>query len=459
MSGLIGSLSSVARALEAQRFGLDATGHNIANVNTPGFRRRIVEFESIPSGDASSAGGGVRVKELRAARDRLIEQRLIRERPGEQREAALADALGTIELIIGAPGKSLDSGLNGLFDAFARLAEDPTSATARSEVITYAQSLSNSFHDLDARLDAARHDANITIRTSVNEVNELAGRLARANAAVVGRSAEPETLEMHDEQARIVQELSELLDVDVIERGDGAFDVAFGNGRPLVIGDRAYEATVMPSGVDGMLQIMSGSFDVTTEISGGRIGGLLHVRDVLLPAYVDELDELAYTLTQELNAAHAAGFDLDGNAGGNFFTPLGTQAGAAGAIAVNPTLADNSRLIAAAGTTSPGDNQNARALAALRDAQVMDGGIATFADSWANLVFTIGRDTRTAQVERDSRGDVMRQIEALRDAVSGVSLDEEAVMMLKFQQAFEANARFFQVVERAVETMMQMVGV
>jgi flagellar hook-associated protein 1 FlgK len=185
---------------------------------------------------------------------------------------------------------------------------------------------------------------------------------------------------------------------------------------------------------------------------------LLHVRDVLLPGYVDQLDELAYTLVQEVNAVHSGGFDLDGNAGGNFFSPIGTQAGAAAAITVNPTLAGNVRLVAAAGTTSPGDNENARALAALRDLRVMDGGVATFADSWAELVFTVGRDTRTAELERDGRGDVMRQIDALRAAVSGVSLDEEAVMMLKFQQAFEANARFFQVVDRAIDTLMRMVG-
>jgi flagellar hook-associated protein 1 FlgK len=182
------------------------------------------------------------------------------------------------------------------------------------------------------------------------------------------------------------------------------------------------------------------------------------VRDVLIPSYIDQLDALAYTIVEQVNLTHAAGYDLDGNAGGDFFTPIGTIAGAAAAIELDSTLEGNVRLIAAAGTTSSGDNQNARALASLRNLRIMDGGVATFNDAWGELVFTVGRDTRTASQERDAHGDVMRQIEALRSAVSGVSLDEEAVMMLKFQQAFEANARFFRVVDESLDTLMQMVG-
>ena len=106
-----------------------------------------------------------------------------------------------------------------------------------------------------------------------------------------------------------------------------------------------------------------------------------------------------------------------------------------------------------------GDNQNARALANLRDARVMNGGQATLIDAWAQLVYRIGSDAQAAQQEQQSRAEIVRQVEALTEAVSGVSLDEEAMMMMRFQRAYEANARFFQAVNQSIDTLMQMLAV
>ena len=76
----------------------------------------------------------------------------------------------------------------------------------------------------------------------------------------------------------------------------------------------------------------------------------------------------------------------------------------------------------------------------------------------ALMVYRVARDTRSANDERDSRAEIVRQVDALRDAVSGVSLDEEAMNLMKFQRAFEANARFFQVIDRSLEMLLQMAG-
>jgi flagellar hook-associated protein 1 FlgK len=111
-------------------------------------------------------------------------------------------------------------------------------------------------------------------------------------------------------------------------------------------------------------------------------------------------------------------------------------------------------LVAAGSTTAAGDNGSARLIAGLRDATGMFGGTATFSTAWGQLVQTVGRDSQTAIDERDAHRDMVRQVESLRNAVSGVSLDEEATQMLKFQRAYEANARFFQVIDSALETLL-----
>src|SRR5262245_61905074 len=97
MSDLFGSLSLAARALQAQQYGLNVTGQNIANVNTAGYARRVVDFAAVPE----SFGGGVEVMATRAIRDLMLERRLRDELPNAAREAAVAESLSIIETEFG----------------------------------------------------------------------------------------------------------------------------------------------------------------------------------------------------------------------------------------------------------------------------------------------------------------------------------------------------------------------
>jgi flagellar hook-associated protein 1 FlgK len=197
--------------------------------------------------------------------------------------------------------------------------------------------------------------------------------------------------------------------------------------------------------------------DITSEIGAGKIGGLIHARDVLLPAYQASLDTLAYEFASNVNALHAAGVGGDGGTGRSLFTfsPAVTgPAGAAGAIAVDPAVAADADLVAAAGAGAPvGDNTTARDIAALRHARVV-GGSATFHESWGQLVYRVGRDSQSASNEQQSREEIVNQVDALRDQVSGISLDEEAVNLLKYQKAYEANARFFRAIDATLDTLL-----
>ena len=116
-------------------------------------------------------------------------------------------------------------------------------------------------------------------------------------------------------------------------------------------------------------------------------------------------------------------------------------------------VADNS-LIAAAGVALPGDNAAARAIAALRNQRVLNGNTSTLSDGWGNIVYSVGSDAQGAVNARDTHETITREIDALRDQVSGVSLDEEALNLLKFQRAYEANAKFFSTIDSMLETLM-----
>ncbi len=105
MSGdLFSSLSLASRALDAQRAGMDVVGQNIANVNTAGYSRRVVDIATVTPLNYSSAERGAEVVSVRALRDRLLDRRLIQDVPNEQREAAVARSLSVVRARWGSPG-------------------------------------------------------------------------------------------------------------------------------------------------------------------------------------------------------------------------------------------------------------------------------------------------------------------------------------------------------------------
>jgi flagellar hook-associated protein 1 FlgK len=459
VSGLFASLSAAARSLEAQRFALDVVGQNIANVNTAGYSRRTVDFAAVPPTSRLDAGGGVEVQGVRAIRDALLDRRLWQERPAEQMQAAVADALGLVEVALGDAGASIDQKLTAFFDSFARLADDPTSATARQEVLLQGQAVANGFGDMVDRLNRAQRDADTRIRGAVDQVNALAGQISSLNESIARAGGSgTDTQSLKDQQNEAIKTLSGLLNIDVLQRQDGGVDVTFGPGRPLVIADSTFTLSATATGPLGLVTLTSNGVNVGSEITSGTIGGLLQVRDQTIPGYISRLDDMAYSLAVQVNSVHQAGFDLTGAAGLPFFTPLGSAVGAAAALSMNAAVAADPNKVSAASVSTAGDNRAARAIANLRDARAMFGNTATLHEAWGRLIYQAGTDTQVAKAEQQSRSDILLQIETLRDSVSGVSLDEEAANMLKFQRAYEANARFFMTVDSAIDTLINMVG-
>jgi flagellar hook-associated protein 1 FlgK len=446
-----------SRAMDAQRFGLDVTGQNLANVNTPGYSRRVVDLGAVPPVNSRiSAGSGVEVLGVRSQRERLFDLRLYREVPQAQREAAIYESLQTVEVALGEPGKSLDNSLTKFFDAWSTLADAPTSATARAQVVAEGQALASSFKAMAGRLDDASLDVDSKVRGAVEEINALATQIASLNAKISSVGTEG-ALHLRDERTEALKKLATFVDIQTTEDKDGNVTVSFGLGSPLVTGSESYKVGITEEPTTGFARITSAGNDVTNLVKGGRLAGLIHARDTLIPNYNTQLDTLAYEVVQQVNTLHDAGFTLGGVDAPPFFNALGSATDAAETIGMNAALLGNHSLVAAGGVANtPGDNTVARSLANLRDAKVLSGNTATFGDAWSQIVYRVGQDGATAKGEAESRGEVVRQIENLQDSVAGVSLDEEAAAMMRFQRAFEANARYFSVINSALDTLMNL---
>jgi flagellar hook-associated protein 1 len=462
MSGLFSMLGSTARSLEAQRFGLDAAGQNIANVNTPGYSRRVVDFGAVPPTHfLLESGNGVEVLGVRRMRDAFFDRRLFQEYPSQSREQALAGALHLVETGIGSPDTSLNPRLTQFFDAFSALAQAPTSSAARSQVLNAGQALASEVRATSDRFVAAQQDADARIRGQVEEINTLANRLASINERIANPGASG-IIGLQDEQGEVLRELSQLVDIETIRLENGTMQVSFGRGKPLVVANVAHAVTIQNEAGTGFARLYSGVTDVTAAIAGGSVAGLVAARDVQIPSYRASLDELAYTVAQQVNTLHDAGFTAGGVPAGGvdappFCPPLAAPAGAAAAFSVDAAVAANPNLIAAGSVAAtPGDNGAARAIAALRDARVLSGNTATFTGYYTDLVGGIGRDRASAIASGAVHGEVVQQIENLRDNVSGVSLDEEAANLMRFQRAYEANAKFFQTINDTLDVLMSL---
>lgn len=451
MSGLMSSLSLAARALDAQRAGLAVTGNNIANLNTEGYTRRSIQLA-----EGQSGAGGVDVLGTRARRDLLLDARVRQELPAEGRERAIAGALSMVEASVGAPGASLDAQLTSFFDSFASLAQDPTSTVARDGVVLQGRLLARSFNDIATRLDESRRGADSQIRGAVDNINRLSTEVASLNQAINAANG-GEVDGLRDRQVQALKELSALADIAVLQRGDGGVDVSMGAGRAIVMGASVYALETVDTPPNGFAQLQVGGVTVTSEVARGGLAGLLEVRDVLIPGYQVRLDTIAFSVAQQVNTLHQGGTDLAGNAGANFFATIGAPAGAAAAITLDAALAADSDLVAASQTGAPGDNGAAKLIANLRDARVVSGS-ATFSEGWGQLVYRIGSDAQTAMAQQKSRREVVTQVEHLRDQVSGVSLDEESALLMRYQRAYEANARYFSAVDTMLATLLNMMG-
>jgi flagellar hook-associated protein 1 len=457
MSNLFASLGVSARALEAQQLGLEITGQNIANAATPGYARRRVVFAESPGADGL-VGRGVTVEGIESLRDMLLERRLRDERPGAGREAAIAESLAIVETALGSTSHGLDASMASFFNAFSELATDPMSAAARQGVVLAGETVANHFHAITRDLAAAQRHTDGQLRAAVDDVNALTEQIASLNTSIRGAEAGSAMAAGLQDQLHLrLHELSELVDIDVIPHANGSVDVTFGAGRPLVLGNGARAITATSGPPSGYASLSIDGVNVTSEFTSGRVGGLLQVRDTLVPQYQSQLDTLANAFVDEVNTLHAAGFDGAGNPADEFFSPLAAVAGSAAAIAVRPAVVANPTLVAAATVAIVGDNQMATAIAALRDTIAVSGSF-TFAEAWGDIAYSVGRDAQTARQEQQSRDGIVRSMETLRDSVSGVSLDEEALKLMQFQRAYEANARAFRAIDEALMTLFNMVG-
>ena len=454
MSGLFGSLSIAVGALLAEQTAQEVTANNVANANTPGYSRQRPDFttkDPVVLGTLT-LGTGVLLQKIESLRDPVLELRIHEETQQQGSLDALVSAMQQVEVMFNNQSSGdLGQLFSNFFSSLQQLSTDPGSLALRQGVLTTAGNLASGFRTINNNLQGQRTNLDLNVVQAVTQVNTLTAQVAQLNGQISGlENLGKEANTFIDQRNQLINQLSQLVDVASIQ-SDNGLTLTTSNGTALVAGTRSFDFTTQID-VTGVQHIFSQGDDLTRQLAGGKLAGLLQVRDQKIPGLISQLDTLAAGFANALNTAHQAGFDLNGNAGGDFFIP--PPAGGQGAAAGLQVAIIDPALIAASSDGSAGSNGNLLALAAVHDQAVANGQTAT--DFYSNLVFGVGNDVSNGSAEQDASLLVLRQLQNQRGSVSGVSLDEEATNLIQFQRAFEAAGRMVSTVNEMLDVAIHL---
>lgn len=447
--GTFDGLQIGSTGLGAQRRGVQTAGQNIANVNTEGYTRQRVDItaDSGPITPAfhstwSASGLGVRSVEVMRLRDAFVDQRMREEAALGADLAAKADAYRSIERIFNEPSDTgLSSVLGEFLAAWDDLANQPGDIGARTQVIERGVTLANSISELDKSLENLRDASRTNLEATIARVNADAAQVASIQQTIMSAGqAGVNTAELLDERDLLLERIATAVGGTVHHQPDGSATVLLG-GTALVRGSTA--STLSPVTADDGSVSVVWTLDKRPVPLAGAAGGLQDVVNNVIPAYQEEVATVGRTIRNQVNAVHAAAYDLAGETGVPFFIGDGS------AIRVNDDLRSSPQRVAASAV--PGGNLDGSKAAELAGLLEIDG-------SYRQTIVGLGVASQAAQRRSQLQTNIVSQVRAEQEAASGVNLDEELSDLVRFQRAYEASARFITAVDQLLDTLINGTG-
>jgi flagellar hook-associated protein FlgK len=471
-------LNAATTALWAQRRAIDVTGQNIANVNTEGYSRQRAELQAIGGSPvpafystSSGIGGGVEAASVQRIRDAFLEGRGHTEHANSARLTAQADALGLVEQAFREPGDTgIQSLLSDMWNGWDDLAINPLEPGARGQVLQRLDTLVDGIAFSHTQLGSQWTQQRESLAVLVDDVNAAAGSIAELNKAIQRVTQAGGTAnDLTDQRDLLAMKVAEQVGGVVRPGQDGMLDVVVG-GMSLVAGGTSSplritgalgpdEVAPAPPAVADPVAIVTATGNYPVRVGGTAEGQLSAMNDII-PGYRKNLDDLAVALHDDLNAQHALGYDLGGDPGGPLLSFTGTPPSAANlVVAITDTdeLAASSQPPAVGVPPAPdvpsSDNGNADAIAQLRQ---KSGGVDA---TYRQLIVELGVQAAVTERSLGIQQVITTQVDASRESVAGVNLDEEMTNMLSYQHAYSAAARLVTSIDEMLDQLINRTGV
>jgi flagellar hook-associated protein 1 len=472
VSNLLNSLLSSAGALSAYDQVLQVTQNNVANASTPGFVKHRQTLLAMPFDPAVGLGGGVRAGEVQSARsayaDQSVRRQLVLLGQAEQDVGSLSAVQSAFDISgdAGIPGA-----FNRLFNSFSTWAQTPGDSVSRQDVIERASDVATAFQQTAANLVQTAQEMEHAAQQTVDRVNVLAGQLRTLNQ--LARQGAGSDAGLDAQIHSTLEELSTYVSFTALEQDDGSVSVLLNGQTPLLVGDQQYRIAcklglpdspppVYDNALSSLRLVASDGSDITAATTTGQLGSLLDVRNNILPSYLGDawqaggLNRLAIEFADRVNGLLTSGIVSDGpppQAGIALFTYDANPALAARTLTVDRATV-KPELLAAIQTGPPRvGNGIALALSGLASprnaADQIDG--ASYTQFYGGLASRAGSGVDEANGRLAVQQSAVAQAKNLRQQMSGVSLDEEATILIQFQRAYEANSRLIGVLNDLTE--------
>lgn len=313
--------------LSASKTQLSITGHNITNVNTPGFSRQNAS-QATTSPQFSGAGyigSGTTLVDVRRTYSEFLTNQVRSSTALNSDVAAYKSQIDQLDSLLAGSTTGITPSLQSFFSALQTAAEDPANIPARQLVLAEAEGLARRFNTVYDRLSEQNSFTNKQMAAVTDQVNRLAGSIGSLNEAIAVAAANgKQPNDLLDARDEAVRQLSSYIGVTVVPQDDSSFNIFIGSGQPLVVGSSVARLEVVPGQGDPNrheVQFISGGSrqGITSQITGGELGGLIRYREEVLDSTMNSLGRLALAVSDQINSQLGQGLDLKGQVGSALF--------------------------------------------------------------------------------------------------------------------------------------------
>ncbi len=458
----ISSLLFTSRdALTSNQMAIDITGGNIANVNTPGYSRQRTDLKSVGSVNVTGASAqiGVTVSRIERVYDRFIESQIIDQQQNTGYSDTLLQGLQNIEVMIDdTQGGGINDQLSKFWSSWGDLSKNPGGIVERSALLSTAENLTGSLASYKRNLDAITTDLSQSIADTVTQINEKVHEIKDLNTRIIETAGDNgDKNDLLDKRTQALKELGALINITQFENANGTVNVYLSNGEPLLQGTLEQTLNVKPN-ADGQSDIYSSNLSgetVNSALTRGKLGALVELQGRIIPEYINYIEAFTQSLADRVNELHQEGFDAYNNTGADFFEMPDAE-NRAGSIRVNTAIAADVNRIAAS-TSVNGNGENASIIAAVQNELLMNNQTSSLSSFLATTVGQIGQQVSMAKTNSDRQTVIANHLDNQRESVSGVSIDEEMIRLIKYQMGYNAAGKLVTVVDEMLDTLMGLV--
>lgn len=318
--------------LLSNQASISTTSHNIANASTEGYsRQRAVQTSRTPQFIGGNYfGTGVELGEVERIFEAAHQLQVQANTSDFNRFQSFLSQAERVDNLLSGDGGGINQAIQKFFSAVQSVANDPASTPGRQVLLSEAENLVSRFQLVHSQLEKQITEINSSIQSVAEEVTALANSIANLNNRIASSPGgfPPDLLDQRD---REIERLSELVAVQTIAENDGSFNVFIGTGQALVVGSTANNLTAQvdtndPRKMRLSLAAASSLADITENIKGGKLEGLLEAADDLIESAFNTLGRVAVGIAESVNQQHQLGIDLNNQLGGNFFTDVNDSA-------------------------------------------------------------------------------------------------------------------------------------